>query len=150
MELYVYIFKLRILDGRPSMRWLPKCRWYLLRTEPSYRFKSVLSMLESYGVPRVELEERRYLLIKSETVKEILTVMAPDLVHDVIITPEKIKSLDDDYWTVEKFKFGVKGIALWQTGLQTKSTSKLTEVKQKFEAIYKALNEKVNEGMQKS
>jgi hypothetical protein len=107
-------------------------------------------MLESYGVPRVELEERRYLLIKSETVKEILTVMAPDLVHDVIITPEKIKSLDDDYWTVEKFKFGVKGIALWQTGLQTKSTSKLTEVKQKFEAIYKALNEKVNEGMQKS
>jgi hypothetical protein len=106
-------------------------------------------MLESYGVPRVELDEKRYLLIKSLTVKELLTVMAPDLIHDVIITPEKIKSLDDDFWTMEKVKFGVKGIALWQTGLQTKSGSKLSEVKQKFEAVYKALNEKVNEGLQK-
>jgi hypothetical protein len=132
------------------MRWLPKCRWYLVKSEPSYRFKSILSMLESYGVPMVELDEKRHLIIKSMTVKEILTVMAPDLIYNVILTPERLKSLEEsDFWTVERVKFGVKGVALWQTGLQTRSEFKLSEVKQKFEAVYKALKEKANEGLQK-
>jgi hypothetical protein len=107
-------------------------------------------MLESYGVPMVELDGKRYLLIKSMTVKEVLTVVVPDLLHDAIITPERIKSLEEsDFWTVERVKFGVKGVALWQTGLLTKSNSKISEVKEKFEAVYKALNEKKNEGLQK-
>jgi hypothetical protein len=131
----VYICKLKVSEGRPSGRWLPKCRWLFIRRENSPRFQNALSLLERYECPMVDFEEG-YLFLKISPVRELLTMTVPDLLHDVIISSEKIESLKGDLWIGGKWKFRSKGISLWRLGLITKAEDKVKAVRDKFRAIY--------------
>jgi len=142
----VYIYKLKVSEGRPSGRWLPKCRWLFIRPENSSRFQNALSLLERYECPMVEFEGG-YLFLKISPVRELLTMMVPDLLHDVIISPEKIESLKGDLWTSGKWRFRSKGIALWRLGLITKAEDKLKGVRDKFRSIYEEEMKKEKESV---
>jgi len=74
--------------------------------------------------------------LKISPVRELLTMMVPDLLHDVIISPEKIESLKGDLWTSGKWKFRSKAISLWRLGLITKAEDKVKAIRDKFRAIY--------------
>ena len=142
MEMNLYTYKLNILDGKPPRRWLIKARWYLLRTENSPRFKSVLSIIETYQVPTIVLNHKRLLIVKCEVVNEFLARMAPDLMHDAILTPEDKKALElNEYWEAEKVKLDKKGVALWKLGLQTKASEKVRVVRERFKAILEEIKD---------
>ncbi len=142
MEMNLYYYKLNILEGKPPRRWLVKARWYLLRTENSPRFKSVLAIIESYEIPTIVLNPRQLVLVKCDMVSEFLARMAPDLMHDAILTPEDKKSLElNDYWETEKVKLDKKGIALWKLGLEIKAGEKARVAKERFKAIFEELKE---------
>jgi hypothetical protein len=144
MEINLYIYKLNILDGKPPRRWLIKARWYLLKTENTPRFKSVLSIIETYQIPTVVLNHRELLLVKCDMVNEFLARMAPDLMHDVILTPEDKKALElNDYWDTERVKLDKRGIALWKLGLQVKTSEKVSIVRERFKAILEELKKEV-------
>jgi hypothetical protein len=134
-EFYVYIYKLNVAEGRPSGRWLPKCRWLFIRPENTPRFQNALSLLERYECPMIEFEGG-YLFLKISPVRELLTMTVPDLLHDVIISPEKIESLKGDLWISGRWKFRSKAISLWRLGLITKAEDKVKAIRDKFRAIY--------------
>jgi hypothetical protein len=136
MEAYLYVYKLNILEGKPPRRWAIRARWYLLKTENTPRFKSVLAIIEDYQIPVIVLNPKELLVIKCDIVNEFLTRMAPDLMYDAILTPENKKELDvSDQWSVEKIKLDKKGIALWKVGIQTKASEKARVVRDRFKAI---------------
>jgi hypothetical protein len=136
MEMNLYVYKIPVVDGRPPKRWALKARWYLLKTEKTPRFKSILSIIEGYKIPAVVLDPKELLIVKCDIVNDLLLPMAPDLLHDAILTPEDTKTLElSDYWSVEKVKLDKKGIALWKLGLQTKTMDKVRVVREMFKAI---------------
>jgi len=142
MEMNLYIYKLNTLDGKPPRRWLIKARWYLLRTENSPRFKSVLSIIETYQIPTVVLNNKQLLIVKCDMVNEFLGRMAPDLMHDAILTPEDKKVLElNDYWETEKLKLDKRSVALWKLGLQIKANEKVRVAREMFKAILEELKE---------
>jgi len=142
----VYIYRLKVSEGRPSGRWLPRCRWLFIRPENSARFQNALSLLERYECPMIEFEGG-YLFLKISPVRELLTMTVPDLLHDAIISPEKIESLKGDLWTSGKWRFRSKAIALWRLGLITKAEDKVKAVRDKFRAIYEEELKKEKEGV---
>jgi hypothetical protein len=136
MEAYLYTYKLCILDGKPPRRWLLKARWYLLKSESTPRFKSVLNIIENYQIPKIVLNQKELIIVKCDIVTEFLTRMVPDLLYDAILTPEIKKDLElSDLWNVEKIKLDKRGIALWKLGPQIKAVEKVSVVKEKFKAI---------------
>jgi hypothetical protein len=142
MELKRYVYKLPVVDGRPPRRWLMKARWYLLKTEKTPRFKSILATIEAYKIPAVVLNPRELLVVKCDIVNDLLVPMAPDLMHDTILTPEDIISLEtNEYWSVERLKLDTRGIALWKLGLQTKTIDKIRVVREMFKAILEDMKE---------
>jgi hypothetical protein len=142
MEMNLYHYKLNILEGKPPRRWLVKARWYLLRTENSPRFKSVLSIIETYQIPTVVLNPKQLLIVKCDMVSEFLARMAPDLMHDAILTPEDKKALElNDYWEAEKVKLDKRGVALWKLGLQIKAGEKVRVARERFKAIFEEIKD---------
>jgi hypothetical protein len=142
MEIKLYVYKLPVVDGKPPRRWLLKARWYLLKTEKTPRFKSVLATIEAFKIPAVILDPRELLVVKCDVVNELLVAMAPDLLHDAILTPEEIKSLEtNEYWSVERLKLDTRGIALWKLGLQSKTRDKIRVVREMFKAILEDMKE---------
>lgn len=113
-----------------------KAKWYLLKSESTPRFKSVWTIIENYQIPKILLNQKEFILVKCEIVSEFLTRMVPDLLYDVILTPESKKELElSDLWNVQKIKLDKRGIALWKLGLQIKAVEKVSVVKDKFKAI---------------
>ncbi|MFZ8825238.1 MAG: hypothetical protein ACO2OT_00110 [Candidatus Caldipriscus sp.] len=120
-----------------------------MRYEDSERFKHILSVLERWKVPMVSVgKENRikgYLVLKVEDVREFLALMGADLVYDVLISDERMKSLEDGRWEVEELKFSPNLYALWRTGLEVKASSRLTQARERFYSVLKSVKEKVNE-----
>ncbi len=142
MEMNLYYYKLNLLEGKPPRRWLLKAHWYLLRTENSPRFKSVLAIIDTYQIPTIVLNPRQLVLVKCDMVSEFLARMAPDLMHDAILTPEDKKSLElNDYWEAEKVKLDKRGIALWKLGLEIKAGEKARVVRERFKAILEEIKD---------
>jgi hypothetical protein len=142
MEMNLYYYKLNILEGKPPRRWLVKARWYLLRTENSHRFKSVLTIIETYQIPTIVLNLRQLIVVKCNMVSEFLARMVPDLMHDAILTPEDKKALElNDYWEAEKVKLDKKGVALWKLGLQIKACEKARVARERFKAILEEIKD---------
>lgn len=142
MEMNLYVYKPNILEGKPPRRWLVKARWYMLRTENSPRFKSVLTIMETYQIPTIILNPRQLLIVKCDMVNEFLARMAPDLLHDAILTPEDKKALElNDYWENERVKLDKKGVALWKLGLEIKASEKVRVARERFKAILEELKE---------
>jgi hypothetical protein len=142
MEIKLYVYKLPVVDGRPPRRWLTKARWYLLKTEKTPRFKSILATIEAYKIPAVVLDPRELLVVKCDVVNDLLVAMAPDLMHDTILTDEEIKSLEtNEYWSVERVKLDKRGIALWKLGLRTKTGDKIRVVREMFKTILEDMEE---------
>ena len=142
MEMNLYHYKLNILEGKPPRRWLVKARWYLLRTENSPRFKSVLSIIETYQIPTIILNPRQIVVVKCDMVNEFLARMAPDLMHDTILTPEDRKTLElSEYWEAEKVKLDKRGVALWKLGLQIKAGEKVRVARERFKAIFEEIKD---------
>jgi hypothetical protein len=150
MPAYVYTYKLNYREGRPNWGWVKRSRWLFLRYEDSERFKHILSVLERWKVPMVSVgKENRikgYLVLKVEDVREFLALMGADLVYDVLISDERMKSLEDGRWEVEELKFSPNLYALWRTGLEVKASSRLTQARERFYSVLKSVKEKVNEG----
>jgi hypothetical protein len=118
------------------------------------RFKTVLSFLESINYPMVELpsesKRRKYVILKLMDVREYATLVVPDLLYDAILTPEPIKSIEDDLWDVAKYKFGAKLYALWRVGIESMGFMRVRDVKEKFISIYESVKRgDLNEGLQK-
>ncbi|MFZ8832737.1 MAG: hypothetical protein ACO2O5_00805 [Candidatus Caldipriscus sp.] len=154
MEFYLYTFKFSILKAKPPKRWLNRCRWMVLTDDGTPRFKTVLSFLESSNYPMIELpnegKRRKYLIVKLMDIREYATLVVPDLLYDAILTPEPIKSIEDDLWDVAKYKFGAKGYALWKVGIESAGFMRVKDVKEKFISIYESIKKGVvNEGLQK-
>lgn len=154
MEFYLYTFKFSTLRAKPPKRWLNRCRWMVFTDDGTQRFKTVLSFLESINYPMVELpsESRRkkYLIIKLMDVREYATLVVPDLLYDAILTPEPIKSIEDDLWDVAKYKFEAKLYALWKVGIESMGSMRVRDVKEKFISIYESVKRgEVNEKLQK-
>jgi len=138
-ELMVYIYKLPISEGRPSLRWVQTGRWFYLRRESSLRFRNAIGYLNRVECPMTEYE-KGYLLLKISPVKEKLIVMVPDLIFDAIITPTKIEGIWEQLWTVSAVKPDENLLALWQIGKNTKSTQNLKEVKELYKKLLEELN----------
>jgi len=137
-ELMVYIYKLPISEGRPSLRWVQTGRWFYLRRESSLRFRNAIGYLNRVECPMTEYE-KGYLLLKISPVKEKLIVMVPDLIFDAIITPTKIEGIWEQLWTVSSEKPDNELLALWQIGKNTKSTQNLKEVKELYKRLLEEL-----------
>ena len=138
-ELLVYIYKLPISEGRPSLRWVQTGRWFYLRRESSLRFRNAIGYLNRVECPMTEYE-KGYLVLKISPVKEKLIVMVPDLIFDAIITPTKIEGIWEQLWTVSAVKPDENLLALWQIGKNTKSTQNLKEVKELYKKLLEELN----------
>jgi hypothetical protein len=121
-----------------------------LKCEESERFKHILSVLERWKVPMVPLGRdnrvKGYLVLKVDDVREFLALMGADLVYDVFISDERMRSLEDGRWDVEELKFSPSLYALWRTGLEVKATSRLTQARERFYSVLKSLKERLNEG----
>lgn len=147
MELYLYMFKYNILEARPSEKWLRRCRWYAIKEERSGRFKSFLNYLESVQYPVIDLTfkgDRYLVIIKAGGIRERYVLICPDIVYDVIISPERIESLEQSgNWRYDKFRFGALGYAVYLTGVNTKASSKISEVKEKFRQLYDKVKDEI-------
>jgi hypothetical protein len=150
MPAYIYTFKLSYREGRPNWGWVKRSRWLFLKCEESERFKHILSVLERWKVPMVPLGRdnrvKGYLVLKVDDVREFLALMGADLVYDVFISDERMRSLEDGRWDVEELKFSPSLYALWRTGLEVKATSRLTQARERFYSVLKSLKERLNEG----
>jgi hypothetical protein len=119
MELYLYMFKHNILEARPTEKWLRRCRWYAIKEDKSERFKAFLSYLESVFYPRIDLTfkgERYFVIVKAGGIREHYVLICPDIVYDVII---------------------------FLVGVNTKASSKISEVKEKFNQIYEKVKNEI-------
>jgi hypothetical protein len=147
MELFLYMFKHNILEARPTEKWLRRCRWYAIKEDKSERFKAFLSYLESVFYPRIDLTfkgERYFVIVKAGGIREHYVLICPDIVYDVIISPERIESLEQSgNWRYDKFKFGAVGYAIFLVGVNTKASSKISEVKEKFNQIYEKVKNEI-------
>jgi len=145
--LYVYTYKTSYSRGRPNWAWVRRSRWLFLRWEDGERFKNVLATLERWKVPMVavgrENRVKGYLVLKVEDVREFLAIVGADLLYDAYITNERVKCLEDLGWDVEVYKPTPKLLALWKVGLESGVKSKITEVREKFQAVLRVLNEGV-------
>jgi hypothetical protein len=116
-----------------------------LRWEDSERFKTILSVLERFDVPMVAVgRENRikgYLIFKNEDIRDFLAIVAADLVYDVYISNERVRSLEELGWDVEVYKDDPKLVALWKVGLESRVNSKIPVVREKFRRLLEALNE---------
>jgi len=116
-----------------------------VRYEDSDRFKHILSKLDRWGVPVVPLGRenriRGLLVVKIEEVREFLALAGSDILHDAYISVEKVESLEDGRWDVEVVKMGPRLYAVWKIGLESKVSTNLTEVKERFSSMLKALEE---------
>jgi hypothetical protein len=143
MNAYIYIYKLSVRQGRPSWGWLVRCRWYLLTKEESDRFRHIEDFLERWRVPRVSfLNDRAYIVLKVYDVREFLSYVARDLIYDTVISDQRVRALEDGRWEIEVVKFDAKLFALWQVGLLTKTTSRITEARALYEEILADLRNK--------
>ena len=142
MVAYIYTYKLSYREGRPNWGWVMRSKWLFLRWEDSERFRQILSVLERWRVPMVALGKenrvRGFLVLKIEDVREFLSVLGADLMYDVVISDERMRSLEDGRWDVEELKFNPSLYALWRTGLDLKVRSKLSRAREYF---YSVLNE---------
>jgi hypothetical protein len=116
-----------------------------LKWEDSERFKIVLSTLERWNIPMVAVgRENRikgYLIVKVDDIRELLSIVAADLLYDAYISNERVRSLEELGWDVEVYKDDPKLVALWKVGLESGARSKKSEVREKFRRFLEALNE---------
>jgi len=155
MPLYVYIYKLSYGKGRPGWLWVQKSRWLFLDWEDSERFYNVLSKFEGWGYPIVPIGKkenriRGYLVLKIADVRDFLRLVASDLLHDAYISKDRVRSLESWGWDVEVVKPTPELLSLWKVGLESRGTSKITEVREKFLEIVRVLEKKGDEGRQEN
>ncbi len=139
MEFYLYMFKYSIIEARPSSKWLKRCRWYGIKNDGSIRFKNVLNYLEAVNYPffKVNFKGDEYVIIvKAGGLREKFSVMCPELLYDVVISPDELKSLEDDKWRHGKYKFNALTYAIYILGLKTKANTKMSEVREMFQPLY--------------
>jgi hypothetical protein len=145
MEFYFYMFKFSTAEARPNAKWLRRCRWYGIKDDGSQRFKNVMSYLEAVSCPFfiMEVKGNRYVVVvKAGGLREKFAVMCPDLVYDVVISPDRLESLEGDKWIGGKYKVKVQDYAIYLLGLETNPETKMAEVKEKFKQLYeRAKNE---------
>jgi len=149
---YLYIYKLSFNRGRPSWGWVQRSKWLFLRHEESERFKHVLAVLERWSVPMVavgrENRVKGYVILKIGEVREFLSLVASDLLHDAYISDQRMRSLEDHGWEVEMVKVWPMFYAIWQLGVSNKVKTGLKEVRERYKAVVQQVKEgnKENEG----
>lgn len=123
-----------------------------LRHEESERFKHVLAVLERWSVPMVavgrENRVKGYVILKIGEVREFLSLVASDLLHDAYISDQRMRSLEDHGWEVEMVKVWPMFYAIWQLGVSNKVKTGLKEVRERYKAVVQQVKEgnKENEG----
>jgi len=145
MLLYVYTYELSYGRGRPTWLWVQKSKWFFVRWEDSERFKSVIARLEGWNVPMVpvgrENKIKGYLVLKVDEVRKFLGRAVADLTYDAIISNERLRGLEELGWDVEAYKPTPKLLALWKVGLESRVSSKMSEVKERYYSVLGALSE---------
>jgi hypothetical protein len=116
-----------------------------LRYEDSERFRHILSVLERWNIPRVpvgrENRIRGYIVLKVEDAREFLSLVAGDLVHDVYISEERVRSLEDGNWEVEEVRVSPLFYVVWQLGISHRVSSKLSDVRERYKVLMKKVKE---------
>ncbi len=142
--LYVYTYRLSYGRGRPTWFWVQKSKWFFLRREDSERFKSIIARLEGWKAPMVpvgrENKIKGYLVLKVDMVREFLRYSASDLIHDAVISNERLSGLEEMGWDVEVYKATPRLLALWKVGLESRVESSFPEVREKFYRLLEALS----------
>jgi len=150
MVAYVYTYKQSYMRGRPNWAWMRRCRWMFLRYEDSERFRQVLSVLERWNIPMVrvgrENRVRGYIVLKIEDVREFLSLVAGDLLHDVYISEQRVESLEDGSWDVEMVNVSPLFYVVWQLGISLKVNSRLSDVRERYKAMMKEIKKEVVNG----
>lgn len=76
-----------------------------------------------------------YLVLKTDEVRDFLRLTVSDLLHDVYISKERIRSLEELGWDVEVYKPTPKLVALWKVGLDSTGLSKISVVREEFNKL---------------
>ncbi len=150
MVAYVYTYKQSYRQGRPNWAWVRRCKWMFLRYEDSERFRHILSVLERWNIPMVpvgrENRIRGYIVLKIEDVREFLSMVAGDLLHDVYISEQRVRSLEDNNWDVEEVKVSPLFYVVWQLGISHKVNSRLSDVREHYKSMMKEVKKGVANG----
>ena len=149
MVAYLYIYKQSFSRGRPSWGWVKRCKWLFLRHEDSERFKHVLAVLERWYVPMVavgrENRVKGYVILKIGEVREFLSLVASDLLHDAYISDQRMRSLEDHGWELEMVKVWPMFYAIWQLGISNKARNKLKDVRDRYKSVVQQLKDALKE-----
>jgi hypothetical protein len=146
-NLYIYVYKWNITQGRPSMGWLWKCKWFYVAYDEreKERFMRVVSELERRELPFVKLmfkatRIKGLLVIKVLKLRDFLSFWLPDYLYDAIITVKRLSSLDESgLWNVEEWPANPELLALYEVGKGTTIRTKLSEIRTRYEELKNAL-----------
>jgi hypothetical protein len=145
-SIYLYTYKLNISQGRPSMKWLWRCKWLYVAYEDreKERFMHIVSELERKEYPFVKLmiktRIKGLLVVKVLKIRDLLSFWLPNHLYDAIISLSRLDSLEAvGMWNVEELEPNRELLALYSVGKHSTIKTGLLGLKSKYEALIKEL-----------
>jgi hypothetical protein len=145
-SIYLYTYKWNITQGRPSMKWLWRCKWFYVAYDErnNERFQYVMSELERKEFPFVKLRYkmriRGLLVVKLVKVRDFLNFWVPDALYDAILSNKRLDSLEvSGMWNVEELEGVPEVIALYEVGRVSTIKSGVLEIKARYEDLIKGM-----------
>jgi hypothetical protein len=141
-KLYLYTYKLNIVQGRPSMRWLWKCKWFYVAYDERLQDKLnyVISELERKEYPFVKLgiktRIRGLIVVKQLKTRDFLSFWVPNALYDAILSKTRLNGLEAmGLWNIEELEADPELEALYAVGKNTTIKSRITELKKGYEDL---------------
>lgn len=145
-NIYIYIYKWNIAQGRPSMRWLWRCKWLYVAYDErdKERFLYVMSELERKEFPFVKLRHKMrvkgLLVVKLVKVRDLLSFWVPNSLYDAIISRERLDSLEESgMWNVEVWEGIPELVALYEVGKVSTINTGVSEIKTRYEELLRRM-----------
>ncbi|MFZ8825749.1 MAG: hypothetical protein ACO2OT_02775 [Candidatus Caldipriscus sp.] len=145
-SIYLYIYKWNITQGRPSMKWLWRCKWFYVAYDERERdkFMYVMSELERKEFPFVKLRQkmkiRGLLVVKLLKVRDFLNFWVPNALYDAILSDKRLDSLEvSGMWNVEVWEGIPELIALYEVGKGSTIRTGITELKSRYEELVRGM-----------
>jgi hypothetical protein len=143
-NIYIYIYKWNISQGRPSMKWLWRCKWFYVDERDKERFLYVMSELERKEFPFVKLRYKMrvkgLLVVKLLKVRDFLSFWVPNSLYDAIISMERLDSLEGSgMWNVEEWEGIPELVALYEVGKVSTINTRVSEIKARYEEFVRRM-----------
>jgi hypothetical protein len=128
------------------MRWLWRCKWFYVAydEQDKEKFMYVMSELERKEFPFVKLRHKMrikgLLVVKLLKVRDFLSFWVPNSLYDVIISRERLESLEvEGLWNVEVLEGTSELVALYEVGRVSTINSRVSEVKARYEELIRGM-----------